>query len=103
MLTKSHKDNSHSAYGKALIVAVLLPVHLEAVVLGSIAVAFIDKILYLSKNSGNISCCLYTLRQLIFALFFTQVKDLVNDCNWNRTQNHLVCKRTLNHLTKLAK
>ena len=25
------------------------------------------------------------------------------DCNWTRTQNHLVLKRTLNHLTKLAK
>ena len=23
-----------------------------------------------------------------------------HDCNWNRTHNHLVCKRTLNHLTK---
>ena len=26
-----------------------------------------------------------------------------NDCNWTRTQNHLVHKRTLNHLAKLAK
>ena len=25
------------------------------------------------------------------------------DCNWTRTHNHLVRKRTLNHLTKLAK
>ena len=50
MLTKSHKDNSHSANGKALIVAVLLPVYLEAVVLGSISFAVIDKILYLSKK-----------------------------------------------------
>ena len=25
-----------------------------------------------------------------------------NDCNWTRTQNHLVLKRTLNHLAKLA-
>ena len=24
-----------------------------------------------------------------------------NDCNWTQTQNHLVCKQTLNHLTKL--
>ena len=24
----------------------------------------------------------------------------LSDCNWNRTQNHLVCKRTLNHLAK---
>ena len=24
------------------------------------------------------------------------------DCNWTRTRNHLVHKRTLNHLAKLA-
>ena len=27
----------------------------------------------------------------------------INDCNWTRTHNHLVHKRTLNHLAKLAK
>ena len=27
----------------------------------------------------------------------------LNDCNWTQTQNHLVRKRTLNHLAKLAK
>ena len=27
----------------------------------------------------------------------------LSDCNWTRTHNHLVYKRTLNHLTKLAK
>ena len=27
----------------------------------------------------------------------------ISDCNWTRTQNHLVIKRTLNHLAKLAK
>ena len=27
----------------------------------------------------------------------------LSDCNWNLTQNHLVRKRTLNHLDKLAK
>ena len=26
-----------------------------------------------------------------------------SDCNWTRTQNHLVLKRTLNHLAKLTK
>ena len=29
--------------------------------------------------------------------------NLTNDCNWIRTHNHLVHKRTLNHLAKLAK
>ena len=28
---------------------------------------------------------------------------LIRDCNWIRTQNHLVRKRTLDHLAKLAK
>ena len=30
-------------------------------------------------------------------------KDLAqSDCNWTRTHNHLVHKRTLNHLANLA-
>ena len=28
---------------------------------------------------------------------------LLSNCNWTRTHNHLVHKRTLNHLAKLAK
>ena len=28
---------------------------------------------------------------------------LLSDCNWTRTQNHLVRNRTLNHLASLAK
>ena len=28
---------------------------------------------------------------------------MCSDCNWTRTQNHLVLKRTLNHLAKLTK
>ena len=27
----------------------------------------------------------------------------LSDCKWSRTHNHLVCKRTLNHLAKLTK
>ena len=30
-------------------------------------------------------------------------KSSLSDCNGNRTHNHLVRKRTLNHLAKLAK
>ena len=29
--------------------------------------------------------------------------NLLTDCNWTRTQNHLVLKRTIKHLAKLAK
>ena len=28
--------------------------------------------------------------------------NILNDCNGTRTHNHLVCKRTPNHLAKLA-
>ena len=28
---------------------------------------------------------------------------ILSDCNWTRTQNHLVRKRTLNHFARLAK
>ena len=34
---------------------------------------------------------------------YQKTKYCINDCNWTRTQNHLVLKRTLNHLAKLAK
>ena len=31
------------------------------------------------------------------------IKHNLSDCNWTRTLNHLVHKRKLNHLAKLAK
>ena len=31
------------------------------------------------------------------------IKIYLSDCNWSRTRNNLVRKRTLNHLAKLAK
>ena len=44
-----------------------------------------------------------------FCDYFCRLYSLMNrpcycsDCNWTRTQNHLVLKRTLNHLAKLTK
>ena len=39
-------------------------------------------------------------------LVFVQMSQLntylLSDCNWTRIQNHLVLKRTLNHLVKLV-
>ena len=32
-----------------------------------------------------------------------RVRNRLSDCNGTRTHNHLVCKRTPNHLAKLAK
>ena len=31
---------------------------------------------------------------------FVEFEQFKSDCNWTRTQNHLVLKRTLNHLAK---
>ena len=31
-----------------------------------------------------------------------RLTEIKIDCNWTRTQNHLVRKRTLNHLAKLT-
>ena len=30
-----------------------------------------------------------------------ETRNYLSDCNGTRTHNHLVCKRTLNHLAKL--
>ena len=37
---------------------------------------------------------------MYFVIILFNIIDF--DCNWTRTQNHLVLKRTLNHLAKLA-
>ena len=39
----------------------------------------------------------------VFANMFVFGDSIISDYNWIRTQNRLVRKRTLNHLTKLAK
>ena len=43
---------------------------------------------------------LHTLLLLVFKI--VEILQFI-DCNWIRTHNHLVHKRTLNHLAKLAK
>ena len=57
------------------------------------------------------ACPIYFFKNLVFRrlafcifyLFSNQldiifIEPLINDCSWTRTQNHLVHKRTLNHL-----
>ena len=39
--------------------------------------------------------------QIYFGCF--DIWSCLSDCNWTRTKNDLVCKRTLNYLAKLAK
>ena len=52
------------------------------------------KFLYGGDNS-------YFLQAIEFLLPSSENREC--DCNWTRTQNHLVLKQTLNHLAKLAK
>ena len=44
----------------------------------------------------------FTLNQKLIFKLLTGVIFNKRDWNWIRTQNHLVLKRTLNHLAKLA-
>ena len=41
-------------------------------------------------------------KSLSLAFLFYKTYKLLSDCYWTRTHNHLVHKRTLNHLAKLA-
>ena len=43
------------------------------------------------------------LEKLLSASRFSQSIFITHDCNMTRTLNQLVCKRTFNHLAKLAK
>ena len=73
---------------------------------------------YLIKALESLKCFIpKSSRFLINNRYFAQYRSLAynwilsisgcwfirlnNDCNWNRTQDHLVRKRTLNHLAKL--
>ena len=40
---------------------------------------------------------------VVDVLKYEDYKNVLSDCNWTRTHNHLVHKRTLNYLAKLAK
>ena len=52
----------------------------------------------LIRYSREISCLIEIV------LFYSKLCwRFWSDCNWTRTQNHLICKRTLNHSAKLAK
>ena len=50
--------------------------------------------------------CIFVLLHFLIVVndVYVQTKRLasLSDCNWIRTNNHLVHKRTLNHLAKLA-
>ena len=56
----------------------------------SICESLLNCVSYVHKYSlGNLSCV-------------RTWKHAQRDCNWTRTQNHLVLKRRINHLAKLA-
>ena len=62
---------------------------------------------HLQKNKGSL--VLLSTTDTTVAITFMKNRDYINDkwylsdCNWTRTHNHLVRKRILNHLAKLAK
>ena len=76
------------------------------------------KICYCIKTSNivtmTVSSChvMYTFQSESTLYSFLNVKELLarsrreiwrlSDCNWTRTQNHLVRKQTFNHLAKLT-
>ena len=55
---------------------------------------------YVFQSESTIYSCLNVNE--IFARIRREIWNL-NDCNWTRTQNHLVRKRILDHLAKLVK
>ena len=52
-------------------------------------------------NFFSVSKCHFFVTIYSFS-FSSWVCFYLFDCNWTRTQNHLVLKQTLNHLAKLA-
>ena len=65
----------------------------------------------MSLTSNSILCNFITSWELVKApqnviqtrLFSRKINKSINDCNWTRTQNHVVRKQTLNHLAKLVR
>ena len=78
---------------------------------------FLKKSYSLENLPINLTVCSYHVTYMFqseFTLYSClNVKELLaqsrrkiwrlSDCNWTRNQNHLVHKRTINHLAKLAK
>ena len=58
---------------------------------------------YQGKLKSNKTCLLYIVSSLEGTSYEKAQDTALCDCNGTRTHNHLICKRTLNHLAKLAK
>ena len=71
----------------------------EKLVMSCLLGSFILK-LYSFKFPYNFTGQLKNLKLL---MVMVKVFDKYHDCNWNRTQNRLVRKRTLSHFAKLTK
>ena len=55
---------------------------------------------YAFQSESIVYSCLNVKEHLAWSRHETRS---LSDCKWTRTHNHLVCKGTLNHLTKMAK
>ena len=58
---------------------------------------------YHDNKFWNFAIKMFLLLGFSKELVFGSSTSDTSDCNWTRTQNHLVLKRTLNHLAKLVK
>ena len=67
----------------------------------SIYNVIIQKRCILYANLSGRAMTLKIINKTTASLRFHQLVNTCLDCNWTRTQNHLVLKRTLNHLAKL--
>ena len=61
-----------------------------------------NKINCLEKNKTDVDILQKGHKEFI-KINKLKLKTQLIDCNWTRTQNHLVLKQTLNHLTKLTR
>ena len=61
-----------------------------------------NKINYLERNKIGVDILQKDHKEFI-KINKLKLKAQLSDCNWTRIQNHLVLKRTLNHLAKLFK
>ena len=63
-----------------------------------------DMILNGAWNGKHAGMILINLQKALWITFYlTNGKFFSSDCNWTRTQNHLVRKRALSHLAKLVR
>ena len=75
----------------------------SCVYFASIHLHLLQMLYFESLGWININACLSSYKLGLHGEIKSMKTYNLRDCNWTRTRNHLVLKRTLNHLAKLAK